>query len=187
MKTIFSVLALFVSFSSMAQGDNSQFDYYAKETVVFAKVNDTEYVSVKRSREGRYGLVEQNGNGVRILEAQTFEGPNLALSLNLTIVSNEYVLWLDKDLFKGFESSGKVKRSFFSKEVLSMTLTNKMSAQGFDKEDEKKIRELLKYYPLDFGSKLKIKMNRSLITCKRDDEDFFVCEHELRATVTNQW
>lgn len=183
MKTILSVVCLLLSSSLMAQGDNSRFDYYAKETVVFAKLNDLEYVSVKRSKEGRYALVEQTGSRVELLNAEAFEDSKLNPSLNLTIVSNDYILWLDQALNKGFETSGKVKRAFFSREVLSIKIENRMSENAFDKEDEKEIRGLLRQYPLHFGSRAKIQMTRSPITCYLNGENYFVCEHELRATV----
>lgn len=183
MKTILSVVCLLLSSSLMAQGDNTRFDYYAKETVVFAKVNDLEYISVKRSKEGRYALVEQTGSKIELLNAERFEDSSSNPSLNLTIVSDDYILWLDQALNKGFETSGKVRRTFFTREILSIKMENHMSENAFDKEDEKEIRGLLRQYPLYFGSKAKIKMTRSPIDCYLDNEDYFVCEHELRATV----
>lgn len=185
MKMILSAVALMLSFSAVAQGSGYQFDYYAKETIVFAKVTETEFVSIKRSKEGRYGLTNRLDGALEILETESFKDINPNLSLNLMVISNDYILWLDHSKEKGFESSGKIKRSFLTKQVLSLKLVNKMNEDSFDKDDEKEIKSLIQNYPLRFGSKYKMFKTRSPITCYADGKDQFVCEHELRVTIKN--
>lgn len=185
MKTIVFILSLLVASVALSNSTHHQFDYYVDETIVFIKLNSSEYSSIARYREGRVTVTKFNGPDMSLIDMYRIQEKVENLDSSLRLSSLDRISWSEKLNNSTYNVGSKIEKTLISKQIKKIEIPSNLQDKVYNNFDSDLVDSYLQGYSSYFLGNMKKEIKRSDMTCYGDSKGYLTCHQTIHITVKN--